>query len=146
MHKLGFQGCRRLTLSCLRERSCAAATSRPEPPYWAVIFTTRLREPATGYHATAEAMEKLAEGQPGYLGIESARGADGIGVTVSYWRAKEDFEKWRHVTQHSKARDRGRSDWYDFYELRYAKVEHAVGWSREDGVHHDSATTPEKPE
>jgi heme-degrading monooxygenase HmoA len=58
----------------------------PEPPYLAVIFTSRLGPDDTGYSAMAAEMEALASGQPGYLGIESARGADRIGITVSYWR------------------------------------------------------------
>ena len=60
------------------------ATS-PEPPYYAVIFTSVRTEGDAGYGETAARMEELAREVPGYLGIESARGADGFGITVSYW-------------------------------------------------------------
>ena len=45
----------------------------PEPPYWAVIFSSIRTEGDNGYGAMAEAMERLAAQQPGYLGFESAR-------------------------------------------------------------------------
>ena len=52
----------------------------------AVIFASvRNGDDAAGYDAAAIAMERLAARQPGYRGIESARGADGAGITVSYW-------------------------------------------------------------
>ena len=41
----------------------------------AVIFvSTRTESDAAGYAAAAEAMDRLAAGQPGYRGVDSARG------------------------------------------------------------------------
>ena len=48
----------------------------PEPPYWAVIFTSIREDADDGYGAMSARMEELAAQQPGYLGIESSRGAD----------------------------------------------------------------------
>ena len=73
----------------------------PEPPYYAVIFSS-LRsqqkkknqegnhghEDDADYAATAHRMVTLAAQQPGFLGIESARNNDAgssLGITVSYW-------------------------------------------------------------
>ena len=53
--------------------------------YYAVIFTTLRTEGDKGYAEAAERMVTLAREQPGFLGIESARGEDGLGITVSYW-------------------------------------------------------------
>jgi heme-degrading monooxygenase HmoA len=116
-----------------------------EPPYYAVIFCSQRTEetPGDGYGDTADRMVALAVGQPGYLGVESARGADGLGITVSYWRGLEDIRAWRAVTEHVAARDQGRRDWYRHYELRIAKVERHYGWERADGPAdpaHPSAT------
>ena len=58
----------------------------PAPPYYAVIFTSRRTEGEHGYNAMAERMVALGSSYDGFLGIETARGADGLGVTVSYWR------------------------------------------------------------
>jgi heme-degrading monooxygenase HmoA len=107
----------------------------PEPPYYAVIFTSQ-RTPADdgGYGGAADRMLALAAEQPGYLGVEGARGDDGLGVTVSYWRSPEDIAAWRRNTEHRIARDHGRSDWYTHYTLRVAKVERAYAWQRTDGL------------
>jgi len=64
----------------------------PEPPYYAVIFTSLRTEGDQGYAQTAEEMERLAAQQPGYLGIESARDAGGLGITVNQvWSAKAEL-------------------------------------------------------
>jgi heme-degrading monooxygenase HmoA len=41
---------------------------------------------------------------------------------------------WRRHAEHKVARDTGRSDWYQHYTLRIAKVERAYAWQREDGA------------
>ena len=52
----------------------------------AVIFTSiRSGADTAGYDAAATAMDALAARQPGYRGIESVRGGDGHGITISYW-------------------------------------------------------------
>lgn len=102
----------------------------PEPPYYAVIFTTRRTDGDNGYAAMAEAMDRLAAEQPGYLGVESARGADGIGITVSYWESEDAILNWKSNAEHAAARALGRRDWYEHYELRVAKVERAYAWKK----------------
>ena len=101
---------------------------RPQPPYYAVIFTSQRSAVEAGYAETAERMVEMAAQQPGYLGVESARGDDGLGITVSYWRSLEDIKAWRAVAEHRAAREQGRAAWYSHYELRIAKVERAYGW------------------
>ncbi|MBB5870360.1 heme-degrading monooxygenase HmoA [Allocatelliglobosispora scoriae] len=96
-----------------------------EPPYYAVVFTSR-REPADdGYAETADRMAELAAEQPGYLGMDSTRGPDGLGITVSYWRDEESITGWRRNAEHTLARERGRTDWYAEWAIHVAKVERA---------------------
>ena len=57
----------------------------PEPPYYAVIFTSQLSEDDAGYEQMGKRMFELALEQPGCLGAESTRDSDGVGITVSYW-------------------------------------------------------------
>ena len=112
----------------------AAPRVRPEPPYYAVIFTSQRRPgDAQAYGDMAAAMAERAANQPGYLGAESARDADGLGITVSYWRSLADIAAWRADLVHQLARDRGRADWYAHYELRIARVERAYHWQLADG-------------
>jgi heme-degrading monooxygenase HmoA len=100
----------------------------PEPPYYAVIFTSvRADDDPAGYAAAAERMVELAREQPGFLGIESARGADGLGITVSYWTSEAAIRAWREQAEHRLAQEQGRRMWYAEYELRVARVERAYG-------------------
>lgn len=107
---------------------------RPEPPYYAVIFTSQRTGVDSGYGDMAERMVEMAARQPGYLGVESTRDDSGLGITVSYWRSLEDIAAWRQVLAHAAARDLGRAQWYAHYELRVAKVERAYGWDVTDGA------------
>jgi heme-degrading monooxygenase HmoA len=68
-------------------------------------------------------MVELAQTMPGYLGIESARDADGFGITVSYWRDEESISAWKRQSEHVLAQERGKGEWYEHYEIRVAKVE-----------------------
>ena len=100
----------------------------PEPPYYAVIFTTLRTDIEEGYDETAAKMEALAKQQEGYLGIESVR--DEIGITVSYWKNVESIIKWKNNVEHTIAREKGRALWYEKYQLRICKVERDYGFSR----------------
>ncbi|MGB5363642.1 MAG: antibiotic biosynthesis monooxygenase [Aureibaculum sp.] len=100
----------------------------PNPPYYAVIFSTIRTEVDEGYEETAHKMEELARQQPGYLGIESARNE--LGITVSYWRNLLDIANWKNNIEHTFAREQGRGKWYKKYQLRICKVERAYGFEK----------------
>jgi heme-degrading monooxygenase HmoA len=97
----------------------------PEPPYYAVIFTSSRTEGDWGYGETAARLEGLAREVPGYLGIESARSEDGVGITVCYWASEAAIAEWKAHVDHQAAQARGRREWYSRYEIRIAKVDHA---------------------
>jgi heme-degrading monooxygenase HmoA len=103
------------------------AASTPQPPYYAVIFTSLRTEGDRGYERTAERMLELASQQPGYLGFETARGSDGVGITVSYWESLEAIAAWRNHAEHRLAQAQGRATWYAEYAVRIAKVEREYG-------------------
>ena len=95
----------------------------PEPPYYAVIFSSRRTAVEEGYGPMADRMVELAARQPGFLGVESARGADGFGITVSYWSSLEAIAAWKAHGEHRIAQAAGRDKWYSHFELRVARVE-----------------------
>jgi heme-degrading monooxygenase HmoA len=100
----------------------------PEPPYYAVIFSSlRTATGADAYAHMADRMVELAQQQPGFLGAESTRGADGFGITVSYWASLEAIAHWRADAEHRVAQETGKAQWYEHYELRVALVEKAYG-------------------
>ncbi len=73
----------------------------------------------------AQRMVKLAAEQPGFLGVESARGADGFGITVSYWESEDAIRKWKANLEHLEAQRMGKESWYASYDLRVAQVTRA---------------------
>ena len=95
----------------------------PPPPYYAVIFSSQRTEGERGYQHMAERMVELARTQPGFLGIESVRGGDGFGITVSYWTSEADIAAWKAHAEHQVAQQTGKRLWYGSYQLRVAKVE-----------------------
>ena len=98
----------------------------PDPPYYAVIFTSvRTDEEHAAYQDAAARMDELAAEQPGYLGMESAR--EGIGITVSYWRDIASIAAWKRQADHLMAQRMGRERWYSRYRVRIAKVEREYG-------------------
>jgi heme-degrading monooxygenase HmoA len=97
----------------------------PEPPYYAVIFTSQRTQRDDGYLAMANAMFELALQRPGCLGAESARSADGFGITVAYFENERSIAEWKQDANHLVAQRLGKECWYTHYELRIAKVERA---------------------
>ncbi|MEK6254217.1 MAG: antibiotic biosynthesis monooxygenase, partial [Gemmatimonadales bacterium] len=77
-------------------------SSTPEPPYYAVIFTSRRAAAHGGYDEMAARMVELASEQPGFLGIESLREGP-VGITVSYWDSEEAIDGWRKHVEHREA-------------------------------------------
>ena len=91
--------------------------------YFSVIFTAqRTLSDEDMYSVTSERMVELAQQQPGFLGLESVRGEDGIGITVSYWRDRAAIRAWRIDVEHLAAQQMGRQEFYSWYHIRVAEV------------------------
>ena len=93
----------------------------PQPPYYAVIFTSSLTHTEIGYPEMANKMVNLAKKQSGFLGVESVR--EEIGITVSYWKDLESIRNWKENLEHLFAQKMGKNLWYSSYKTRIAKVE-----------------------
>src|ERR1051326_2300505 len=104
----------------------------PDPPYFAVIFTSRRTDVDDGYGDASERMVALASRQPGFLGYESARGEDGLGITVSYWESEEAIANWKRNAEHRIAQQQGMASWRSEFITRVAKVERARRFTKSD--------------
>jgi heme-degrading monooxygenase HmoA len=106
----------------------------PPPGAIAVIFLSgRTAADDAGYADAAAAMEGAAAIRDGYLGIDSARGDDRIGITISWWRDEAAALGWRDDPDHARIRERGRAVWYDWYRVIVATVDRAYEWMRPAG-------------
>lgn len=88
---------------------------------YAVIFTSTSTGDDPAYDAMAKAMYKLAQQQPGFLHMETARSE--LGITVSYWQSLQAIEAWKQATEHVVAQKLGQEKWYRSYTVRVCKVE-----------------------
>ena len=100
----------------------------PEPPYYAVIFTSFRTEGDNGYAEMADKMVSLAQTMPGFQGVESVR--DGLGITISYWESPEAIRNWHQHAEHKLARQKGYETWYQSFMTRICKVERDYGFER----------------
>lgn len=98
-------------------------------PYYAVIFTSTRTEGDNGYGNMAELMETLAKQQEGFISIDSARSE--VGITVSYWKNLEAIKQWKQQTDHVLAQQKGREDWYNWYNVRICKVEREYEFTKD---------------
>ncbi|WEH16873.1 antibiotic biosynthesis monooxygenase [Streptomyces sp. VNUA24] len=117
----------------LVDPSVVAPVPAHEPPYYAVVFTSTRTRDQSGYAETAERMEELVKGVPGFLGMDQAWRPGGPAITVGYFRDAEAIERWRTDVEHRAAQERGRAEWYENYTLHIAKVERSHSFVRGDG-------------
>ena len=96
-----------------------------------IFLSRRTAADDAGYAAAAEAMELLAALQPGYRGLESARGSDGLGITLSFWADEASALLWRDHPEHAAIRDAGRDRWYSDYEVIVCAAQRSYAWTRE---------------
>jgi heme-degrading monooxygenase HmoA len=118
-------------VALLRASSQGLQMATHQPGTVAVIFVAqRTLEDDEGYRAAAAAMDVLAAGQPGYVAMDSVRGTDGLGITVSYWASDAAAKAWRDNPEHKAIRDTGRGRWYAHYELHVAEVTRSYDWEK----------------
>ncbi|MEP2101152.1 MAG: antibiotic biosynthesis monooxygenase [Parasphingorhabdus sp.] len=97
----------------------------------AVIFCAqRTKVDDEAYESAAGVMSNLAAQQSGYLGQDSTRSEDGLGITVSYWKDDEAAKAWRDHPVHSAIREQGRGKWYESYTLHVARIERSYDWNK----------------
>ena len=112
-------------------RSYAANMAKLNNGTISVLFVTqRTQLDAEGYAKAAVMMDELAAQQDGYIGMDSVRGADGLGITVSYWANEASAKAWRDQPEHAAMRDAGRNRWYSDYSLHVAQVTHSYDWKK----------------
>ncbi|MFZ5483686.1 MAG: antibiotic biosynthesis monooxygenase family protein [Pseudomonadota bacterium] len=92
----------------------------PNPPYYAVIFTSFRTVGDNGYADAAARILDIARQQPGFLGYESAR--QEMGLSVSYWESLEAIRAWKEHPEHRKVQAK-EALWYRENRIRICKVE-----------------------
>lgn len=95
-----------------------------------MIFVSQRTPGDNGYGDASAKMVAMAREQPGFLGMESARGADGKGITVAFFESEEAIRNWGGVAEHREVQANGRAMWYDSYQIYYSRVERVRSWTK----------------
>ena len=74
-------------------------------------------------------METLAKQQEGFIAIDSARNE--IGITISYWQSLDAIKNWKQHSDHLIAQQKGRNNWYSWYNVKICKVEREYEFNAE---------------
>jgi len=99
-------------------------------PDYAVVFTSVRREVEEDYKATNDLLHGIAKEMDGFLAMHSLR--DGFGISISYWKDMESIDTWRKQAQHIVAKERGKNEWYTYYNVRICKVEKDYGMRKKE--------------
>ncbi|WP_312375314.1 antibiotic biosynthesis monooxygenase family protein [Pseudomonas oryzihabitans] len=97
---------------------------RPELPEDCVViaFISQRADDDPDYEAMAARMVELAQAQPGFLGMESVRGVDGLGITLSYWIDQAAVAAWGTHPEHRRAQRLGHERWYRWHDTRVMRL------------------------
>lgn len=83
------------------------------------IFRSRLKdEKNEKYLETAERMETLARGMPGFISFKTFRSGDGERVSIAEFQDMESQEAWRNHPEYLQAQRLGREDFYSDYKVQ----------------------------
>ena len=97
-----------------------------------VLFKIRTREDVDrGQYerAFAEMLEKVAE-IPGYVDITGYAGEDGSEMAVARFETAEAIAVWRGQPDHVRTRERGRTEFFESYDITIATEWKHYAWSR----------------
>lgn len=98
----------------------------PNPPYYAVIFTSVRNSDRGEYDEVSKRMIELVQSQSGFLGFESAK--EELGITVSYWENLAAIQDWANNPEHQAAQKLGKEKLYQSFKIRICKVEREYGF------------------
>jgi heme-degrading monooxygenase HmoA len=84
------------------------------------------------YSRTFEEMLELAAQSPGFIGIDGYAGEDGSELAVARFESTEAIDLWRDNPRHVQARERGRREFFDAYEITIGTVGRHYDWSRDE--------------
>ena len=97
--------------------------SKLKAPYYAVIFTYKWSKDLEGYQKMDDVTLELAQTMPGFLGFEVSGDGNKQATFISYWKDMESIENWGRNKVHQKAKQKGKTQWYQWCHTQISKVE-----------------------
>ncbi|HUQ39080.1 MAG TPA: antibiotic biosynthesis monooxygenase [Acidimicrobiales bacterium] len=89
------------------------------------VFRTRLRsESVAEYEQLAPEMDALARTMPGFVELKTFVADDGERLSLATFSSPETQRAWREHPVHRDAQERGRTTFYDSYDLTVCRIVH----------------------
>lgn len=83
------------------------------------VFRSRLKDKGNKkYYETAERMEALARGMPGFLSFKTFKAEDGERVSIVEFKDMKSHDAWRNHPEHLEAQSLGREEFYSEYKIQ----------------------------
>lgn len=92
-----------------------------------VSFISLMSSDDKGYARAADQMMAAVQSQPGFVAVYSARNEEGVGITNSYWSSLEAIKGWKDDKAHQAIQNKGKSDWYQWYQLQVCEIVKSYG-------------------
>jgi len=93
---------------------------------YAVIFRAEIKVQENDYKQVAKRLRKLAISKYDCLDFVALTEGNNE-IAISYWKTKEDIEKWKNDPEHIQAQRLGKEKWYQSYIVQVAEVLHEYG-------------------
>lgn len=90
-----------------------------------VLFRSRFSDRVDDeYDQTEQYLAKKVRDMAGddLIQLKNYTADDGERLAVVWWRNPETLARWREDPEHREAQQRGRQEWYSFYELSITEV------------------------
>lgn len=88
---------------------------------YAVIFRATVKELDDEYVQTAKRLRELA--CHAYGCVEFAAVTEGNEeIAISYWKTREDIERWKKDPEHVRAQTLGQEKWYRTYTVQVVEI------------------------
>jgi heme-degrading monooxygenase HmoA len=105
------------------------------------VFRSRLREEhPVDYLRTAERMEGLAAGMPGFLSFKTFAAGDGERVSIVEFASCETSAAWRNHPEHLEAQRLARERFYSEFRIQVCECVREASFSLEASASDPAAT------
>ena len=90
-----------------------------------ILFRSRLRAGVDGeaYDRHAQALYDIVRTMPGFVSSEDFVGESGDRLAVILFQDDETLAAWRNHPVHREAQERGRREYYEFYDIKICSVD-----------------------
>jgi len=88
---------------------------------YAVIFKAEINTLDSNYADIAKRMRELAIDKYGCCDFISTTEGN-IEIAISYWNDLDQIKRWKQDSEHLKAQEIGKSDWYKSYTVQVVQI------------------------